>query len=111
MINNLQQGVSLYLALMIMTLILAISLGISTILVSQIKMIRGMGDSIMAFYAADTGIERALSEGQVVSGNLENGASYNVQVLLPGPDCSGQNYCLKSVGVFRETRRAIEITR
>jgi len=111
MFKNSQKGVSLYLALMIMTLILAISLGISTILVSQIKMIRGMGDSIMAFYAADTGIERALFEGQAVSGNLENGASYNVQILLPGPDCSAQNYCLKSVGVFKETRRAIEIIR
>jgi hypothetical protein len=45
-----------------MSILLAMALGLSTILVSQIKMIRGMEKSVIAFYAADTGIEKALTE-------------------------------------------------
>jgi Tfp pilus assembly protein PilX len=111
MCKSRQKGVSLYLALLIMAVILSIGLGVSAILLGQIKVIRGMGDSVVAFYAADTGIERALREGRGVSGVLENGARYEVRFLSPGPDCPALYYCLKSVGIFRETRRAIEIIR
>jgi len=55
-----QRGVSIYLALMIMFILLAIGLGISLIIVSQMRMIRGMGDSVIAFYAADTGIDKTI---------------------------------------------------
>jgi len=60
-----QNGVSLYLTVLIVTIILAISLGISSILVGQIKMISGMGKSVIAFYAADTGTERVLYEDKL----------------------------------------------
>ena len=109
-----QKGVSLYLALLIMAILLSIGLGISAILFGQIKIIRGIGDSVVAFYAADTGIEEVLyrgTRGTDVSGVLENGASYSAQVLLSGPGCTAPNYCIKSVGIFKESRRAIEITR
>jgi len=106
-----QKGVSLYLALLIMAILLSIGLGISAILFGQIKIIRGIGDSVVAFYAADTGIEEVLYRGTDVSGVLENGASYSAQVLLSGPKCTAPNYCIKSVGIFKETRRAIEIIR
>lgn len=106
-----QKGVSLYLALLIMAVLLSIGLGISAILFGQIKIIRGIGDSIVAFYAADTGIEEVLYRGAAVSGNLENGASYSTRVLAPGPDCTATNYCIISKGSFKETKRAIEIIR
>tara|TARA_Y100000310_G_scaffold85265_2_gene82126 strand:+ start:14227 stop:14553 length:327 start_codon:yes stop_codon:yes gene_type:complete len=107
--NN--QGISIYIAVITMTIILTIALGISAILISQIKTMQEMGNSVISFYAADTGIERSLFEGGEVSGILDNGASYDVQLTLPGPQCSGQSYCLKSIGVYKETRRAIEIVR
>lgn len=106
-----QKGVSLYLALLIMAVLLSIGLGISSILFGQIKIIRGIGDSVVAFYAADTGIEEVLYRGGAVSGNLENGASYSTRVLAPGPDCTATNYCIISKGSFKETKRAIEIIR
>ncbi len=56
------RGVAIYLAIIIMVVLLSIGLGISTLLVNQIKMIRGMGHSVVALYAADTGIERELYE-------------------------------------------------
>jgi hypothetical protein len=63
--KKIQRGVILYLALMIMTVLLAIGLGISTIILFQLRMIRGMGDSVKAFCAADTGIERILYEDRL----------------------------------------------
>lgn len=113
MLLSSQKGVSLYLALMMMFTIVGIALGVSAILVSQIKVAGGMEDSVTAFFAADTGIERVIFQQATttISGILDNGASYSVQYFQPGADCSGGNYCLKSVGVYQKTRRAIEIIR
>ena len=55
-----EKGVSLYVAFMIMSILLVISFGISAILVSEMKVMRGMGRSVNAFYAAETGIEKTL---------------------------------------------------
>jgi hypothetical protein len=58
--NNRQKGVSLIITFFIMTIILAMVLTISVILYSEIKVIRNIGDSVVAFYAADSGIEKVL---------------------------------------------------
>jgi hypothetical protein len=55
-----QKGVSLVIAFFIMTIILAVILSITILLYSEIKMIRNIGNSIVAFYAADSGIEKVL---------------------------------------------------
>ena len=55
-----QRGVSLYLALAILTILLGIALGISAILVGELRILRDIGYSVTAFYAADSGIEREL---------------------------------------------------
>jgi Tfp pilus assembly protein PilX len=60
-----QKGASLYFAIIIMSVLLAIVLGIAAILVSQTRMIREMGDSVAAFFAADTGLERILYEDKM----------------------------------------------
>ena len=104
------KGVSLYLALMIMTILLALALGVSTILVSQIKMIREMGNSVIAFYAADTGIERAMyainKEGVMKEVfDSWDGVSYKAT-----PKSCDSNTCIKSVGTYKEIRRAIQVT-
>jgi len=60
--NNkiMERGVAIYLAFMVMTILLAISLGLSVILIGQMKVIKGIGDSVIALYAAETGIEMVL---------------------------------------------------
>ena len=127
----LEKGVSIYLALMIMFISLAIGMGISTILISQIKMIRGMGDSVIAFYAADTGIEQVLYKDMIchhqippcpancqddldgngycdgilagtISDTLTNGASYKAEFY-------GTAVITDSVGTYQGTKRALEI--
>lgn len=59
-INKKQKGLSIYLALVIITVFLAMGLGLTTILMSQKKMIRAMDYSIIALAAADSGVERML---------------------------------------------------
>lgn len=119
-----EKGVSIYLALMILVVVLGIAFGVSTILLSQIKMVKAIGDSVAALYAADTGIEKILydvhegidiislcQETSPCQGFLDSKTSFKVVVLAPGPDCSAENYCLKSVGIYRQTKRGIQVTR
>jgi len=109
---NKQKGVSLYIAIMIIVILLAIVLGAGAILLGQLKTIKGMENSIMAFYAADTGIEEVLmkrASPSSVSGSLNNGATYNVEVIGAGSNCSANNYCIRSVGSYKGTKRAIEV--
>jgi hypothetical protein len=43
--------------------------------------------------------------------NLENGASFEVRVYASSsPQCGGsaQYYCIKSIGAFKDTQRAID---
>lgn len=117
---NAQKGIAIYLAIMIMVVMLSIGLGISTILVGQIKMIRGMGHSVVAVYAADTGIERVLytirKEGYCspppslparpfIDVVLDNGAIYSVTIIV----CNGST-TINSKGTYQGTHRAIKIT-
>jgi len=107
MFKNYQKGVSLYLALMIMFILLAIGLGVSLIIVSQMKMIRGMGDSVIAFYAADTGIEHSLYNYRKQGGNGQVSGSVgsaDYQVISPTAGT------FKSKGSFAKVKRAIEIS-
>ena len=121
-----QKGTSLYFALMIMTVFLSIGLGISVIIFSQMKVIKGMEDSVISFYAADTGIEQALyklyTEGASlpfsINGylDLNNDGSqnsdeptYSVSAVASGESCSSTYYCIKSTGFYKGTQRAIEI--
>ena len=71
---------------------------------------------MVAFYAADTGVEHCLyrireeESLNCLPGNL-NGASYTVTVTpAADPTCDADNCCIKSVGSYKKTKRAIEIT-
>jgi len=55
-----QSGVSLIISFFVMTIIVAVILAITTLLYNEIKMIRNIGNSVVAFYAADSGVEKVL---------------------------------------------------
>lgn len=129
--KNLQKGITLYLVIVLLAVVLSIVLGISSLLITQIKIIGGMGDSVVAFYAAETGAEKLLqiiSSGgtilpqyQSVPGTFENDASYQVEIVCStansncpsglddDSNCLGTQYCIRSMGIFNNTRRALEI--
>ena len=103
-----QKGVSLYLAIMIMSMLSAVVLGLISISISGIKIAQGLENSVMAFYAANTGIERALYNIRK-SGDLEGFSdtleqtSYDVTITV-----DGEKTTIKSIGTYRDTQRAIE---
>ena len=108
----------MYLALMVMTVMLAIALGLSSIFIGQTKTIKQMGNSVIALSAADTGIEVILlnrnnrnNPVNIPETVLSNGATYQVMVAAGGTgDCPAEsNYCIKSVGSYLGTNRAVEI--
>ena len=118
---NIQKGVSLYIAIMIIVILLAIVLGAGAILLGQLKTIKGMENSIAAFYAADSGIEKVLMDradpalssaflecpcsGSVVC-TLGSDINYCIIVeSLSAPD----NFYIRSVGSYKGTKRAIEV--
>ncbi|MFH1841331.1 MAG: hypothetical protein ABH800_01045 [Candidatus Nealsonbacteria bacterium] len=110
-----EKGISLYISLMVMSVLLAIALGISAIFIGQVKTLRGLGNSVVAFCAADTGIEQALLNRAdplaISETSLSNGAKYQVFVTAGGSSgCVAPNYCIKSIGTYQNTKRAIEIS-
>ena len=116
--NN--QGVSLYLTMMILSLILGLAFSLNTLLLTQIKSLRNIGDSVIAFYATETGIERALYSIKTEAGTgpwtetLSNNASYSVNLLNPGNGgcpTAALSYCLESIGTYKDVKRGIRIVR
>lgn len=53
-----QKGISLIITFFIMIIILSVVLSISALLYSEVKIIRNMGNSVVSFYAADSGVEK-----------------------------------------------------
>ncbi len=93
-----QKGVSIFLALTVMTVFLAISLGLSVLLLGETKMIRGMGYSVIAFYAADTGMEEILYLDLKCRGSYCN--SDPGDICLDPPECLGLRSDVTATGVL-----------
>ena len=114
-IQNKEKGVAaLFITMMVMLVSLSMVLGLTAIFVSYIRVIEGMGDSVVAFYAANSGIERLLylrdklrQDITSIDGTLINeAATYNVRHSIVG----GREH-FESIGIFKEARRSIRITR
>ncbi|MDP4008946.1 MAG: hypothetical protein Q8P71_00785 [bacterium] len=66
--NISQQGVSVFISMVVMTILLGIGFGMSAIFFDQVSSLRGLGDSVTAFYAAEAGIEQVLiSDQQIIN--------------------------------------------
>jgi len=114
------KGVSLYLSVLVMIVLLSIVLGLSTILVTQVKIIRGLENSVIAFYAADSGIERVLDEGENATDTvdysfyLDNNAFSSPEYVATGTqNCPADvaNFCINSKGIYKGTQRVIQVIR
>lgn len=106
-----ERGASLYVAIVVMVMILGIAFGLSSFFLTQLKLVRGIGESVIAFYAADAGIEREMFEdnpvGTVYTGALSNGASYDVEVFDDSAPTCAMSPCIEVVGSYKQARRAI----
>lgn len=113
-----EKGVSILFAILILSFVLSVALGSSVIMVRQLKSLREAGHSVVALYAADTGIEEILFEADPTGGIGKtslppplNNAEYEVFVEAGGEgDCdSSLTFCITSVGTYQNTRRAIKV--
>jgi Tfp pilus assembly protein PilX len=123
--TNLKKGVSLYIAFMIMAVLMVIVFGVSTILFFEIKMAEDLGNSVIAFYAADSGIEKTLYDPRPSHSDLIGPATNTVTMVCGfayadcpidegfsiDPNCDADYFCIRSVGVYEGTKRAIQTNR
>lgn len=111
-----EKGIAILLAVLILSFVLTIALGTSVILIRQVKTIREIDSSVVAFYAADSGIEEFLlindPQNPPSPGTLDEAGEVGYEVFVYAsttPSCGGSNYCIRSVGTYKNTTRAIEI--
>ena len=128
-----QEGISLLFTVLIMSVILSTALGVSSILVQQSGMVGEVGHSVVSYYAADSGVESELYQiykivpigGAVSSASDINigDSTYDVFAKCGSKTVANEscpegfetdntydvNCYIKSVGTFKENKRAIEI--
>ncbi len=119
-----RQGIAIYLAMVILSITLAVGLGVNLLVTSRLKIINQAIDSMAASNAAEEGTEWALYQyfnGYIDESNyLANcnvngisglcasvaggGASYEVTAFM----CpNGVDFCFDSVGECRDAQRII----
>lgn len=129
-----KKGSALLYIVLLLSLLLTMVLGLSVIISAQFQIVKGIGNSVIAFYAADAGIERMLNSVvankeampsglEFASSDFSSGASYIVTIrckkggtidqcgsITADPLCTASNYCIKSVGTYKDAKRAIMVT-
>lgn len=126
-----QQGsVAVLIAILVLSGMLVISFAVSTLITKQIKLSITSADSTIAYQAADSGIERsyyALNEDATTTSLFLSSVEINANQVCSGStpywfsigsasfcldtfqDISGHLTGLKSIGKYKNTRRAIQI--
>lgn len=113
-----QKGTSLLLTILIMGALLAIAFGVSKIALEEIKLTQDISKALIAYYAADAGVEAAIYYDRAV---LEGVGSYNPpQFCLDSPvdeicydyEISGvsPNRMVTSEGLYKDLERIIEVS-
>lgn len=90
-----QRGIALYVAIVVTTVLLGIGIGISSTLIRQAISFRDVGDSVLALYAADGGIERVLEIDTCMLEDLETDRYDCIRAAIGDPgftdaDCEGE---------------------
>lgn len=116
-----ERGVTLYLAIVILSVLTTAVLALADIVTTQIRVIFTAGQSVKAFYAADAGMEQALQDrdnpAPSFSGWLDlnnnsiretnQDSFFDVSSKPKGGECKADNFCIVSTGRFRNIKRAI----
>ena len=103
--NNLEKGVAIYLVVIIVSALSAVSLNIASIIIGGSKLVSNYADSVKSFYAADTGIEHALyncfynSSDLDFDGSIGGDSKYYYSVTIDG-NCSSPTI-MASKGEYR----------
>lgn len=119
MIKNSQRGIALYLVIVMLSVLLAIVLGLASIIIGGANVAESLGHSVIAFHAADTGMEKALYNIKLTSGTCDDSTSdgsfgdsytYDVTMSTTGSDCSDAGTTITSSGLYITAKRKIEVS-
>lgn len=109
-----ERGIAVLLAVLLLSAIFTVGTGIAILMLREIGFTRGSSNFAIAFFAADTGIEKVLvsrsAPVSIPTTFIDNGASYTVTVTPNGNHCIASNFCIKSTGEYGGTRRAVEVS-
>ncbi len=100
---------------------LGIMVGISSLVLRQMRTVAGLGNSVVALHAADTGIERLIYEMRKEGYSFSCSPPCKIDdIVWDSFDDSEIDYevyyqsadplVIRSIGQYRQTRRAIEVT-
>lgn len=113
-----KKGTTLLLSLLILAVIFAIAIGVSNIILNQIKITGRVEESVLAFYAADTGIECKLYDIFILKSPESNSCSQfqspryleNKSTIVElNFSTSSIGSSIESIGQYILTRRGIKI--
>jgi len=114
--NKNQKGVSILLTLLVMTAFLSIALWVSKLGLAELKISRDAPQSLIAYYAAEAGVEcqmfnDRLQRGAVCGGGgkvcLDAGQQICYQVQVSG---ATPNRTIESTGSYKQIKRAVELS-
>lgn len=108
-INKNQSGVALILTVIISSVVLLVAGLIANMVAIQLKLASDIGDSNIAIYAADSGIEWQLYQvrngASVPTPLMSNGAIISTTVTGSAP-----NFTIKSLGSYGLVKRQLEVS-
>ena len=113
-IDNSKKGFTLYMIVIMITVLLAVVLGLSTSIIGGINLVITLGDSVRSFYAADAGVEKALyniSNGNCDSFTGDFGSNYagNYSVTIQYLNtCTSGGTVVVSTGRYNNATKRIE---
>ncbi len=108
-ISNSQRGITLIITFMIMSIMLAIVLGVSTVLYHQMNLTASIGNSLSAFYAAESGIEKTLYLAKTCAGcNLNDSGAFDDRTYSVTIEKSDGVLHIFSTGEYGQASRTIE---
>ena len=120
--NKQKKGFSIYLVMIIVSVLLSVSLNVASIIVSSAKMSGSLSEGVKAFHAADSGVERALynltrSDVTTCVGmdivnktyNSDNKFSYSVDIDETISGCPASAKIISTGTYNNSTKRVVEV--
>jgi uncharacterized protein (UPF0333 family) len=116
--NGKKGQASILFTLLIMMMLFVIAMGISALILQQLKSSSEIGNSTVAFYAADAGAEKCFYQVRLHTGQGCDyaGTGYSIhenlnsQSMLDAQYASSTNQTIVSIGQTGETSRALKLT-
>lgn len=112
--KNNKNGYALLLTLLVMSAILSIAIGLSRLGLGEIRLSRDNSVSLVAYYAAETGVECQMFAdriGGVTCGTAEVPMCLSPDICVETISTGiSPGRTIQSTGSYRDVRRAIELT-